>query len=202
MTTYVLPMIIKPAACRCLINTLRKRFTPEEDEILLRLVENRQVRNWEQVAAHLPGRTARQCRDRYNSALSKDVIHRPWTQEEDDIIIEKCRQLGPKWVAISSFLKNRSGNDIKNRWHKYIKNNPKYNLEDLKANFKTSRREPKPKEPKPPGGGLDNEFTLNFTSGDEDPFDVIYHDFQSNFELPSPLFLEQSDDFSFSFANL
>ena len=100
-------------------STLRKRFTPDED-LLLKAMTMKGNMSWDEIAKHLPGRTGRQCRDRYNNYLNKTVIHKNWTKEEDRIIIEKYRQFGPRWTVISNFLEARSGNNVKNRWYKYI----------------------------------------------------------------------------------
>lgn len=93
------------------------RFTPQEDALLKELVKNKQNKTWKEIAQFLPGRTACQCRDRYNQYLFKDVVSKPWTVDEDRIIIEKYREFGPHWVKISQFLPGRSGNNVKNRWN-------------------------------------------------------------------------------------
>ena len=100
-------------------STLRKRFSPAEDLLIKNLALNKEL-SWDDIAKRLPGRTGRQCRDRYNNYLNKLVIHKEWTQEEDDIIIQKYKELGPRWAQISNFLEGRSGNNVKNRWYKYI----------------------------------------------------------------------------------
>ncbi|EAY23773.1 Myb-like DNA-binding domain containing protein [Trichomonas vaginalis G3] len=94
-----------------------KRFTKEEDNLLKELAKDKRNKTWKDIAEYLPGRTARQCRDRYNQYLFKDVVKKPWTDEEDMIIVEKYKLYGPHWVKISHFLPGRSGNNIKNRWH-------------------------------------------------------------------------------------
>jgi hypothetical protein len=43
-----------------------------------------------------------------------------WTTAEDELIFNKFQEVGPKWVQISAFLPGRTGNDVKNRWHKHI----------------------------------------------------------------------------------
>lgn len=98
----------------------RRRFTPEEDKILLHAVRELNIKNWDEAAQLLPGRDARQCRDRYNTSLYKDIDHRKWTKEEDRIIIEQYEVIGPKWMQISTYLDGRSGNNVKNRWYKHI----------------------------------------------------------------------------------
>lgn len=94
------------------------RFTPEEDALIKELVNNKQQhKTWKQIAEYLPGRTACQCRDRYNQYLFKKLSTEPWSPDEDKIIIEKFQLYGPKWVKISEFLPGRSGNNVKNRWN-------------------------------------------------------------------------------------
>lgn len=94
-----------------------QRFTPQEDELLRSLVKDKKTKTWKEIAEMLPGRSATQCRDRYNQYLCKEVVAKPWTVEEDQIILEKYKILGPKWTQISQFLPGRSGNNVKNRWN-------------------------------------------------------------------------------------
>lgn len=98
-------------------NSPGRRFTKEEDELLKKLAREKKSKTWKEIAKHLPGRSACQCRDRYNQYLFKEVSNKPWTTEEDEIIVEKYRQFGPHWVRIASFLPGRSGNNVKNRWN-------------------------------------------------------------------------------------
>ena len=102
------------------ISTLRKRFTEEEDRMLKYVIQTLGIHNWSEVSKYLPGRTSRQCRDRYNNYLFKDISFHPWTEEEDAIILGKYLIYGNHWAKISTFLVGRSGNNVKNRWHKYL----------------------------------------------------------------------------------
>jgi hypothetical protein len=98
----------------------KRKFTPDEDLTLRTLVERCGTKSWEDIAKEMPGRTARQCRDRYNNYLLGSLVMSPWTPEEDAIIVERYRQIGPKWVAIARQLHGRSGNHVKNRWHRHL----------------------------------------------------------------------------------
>jgi hypothetical protein len=68
----------------------------------------------------MDGRNARQCRHRYKNYLLEGHQLIPWTDQEEDILIATYRSVGPKWVEISTQLPGRTGNDVKNRWHKHI----------------------------------------------------------------------------------
>lgn len=88
------------------------------------LYDNDGLRDWNEIAEKVPGRTAKQCRDRYQNYLSAGITNKPWTDEEDQILREKVREIGNKWKEISAFLPGRGSNNIKNRWHKVISLEP------------------------------------------------------------------------------
>lgn len=100
----------------------RLKFLPEEDEKLKNLVEKYGTNSWSQVATKMPGRNVRQCRERWKHYLSVDKTYQnPFTPEEDQIIVEKFFELGPKWTKISKFLQGRSDIQIKSRLQKTLK---------------------------------------------------------------------------------
>jgi hypothetical protein len=68
----------------------------------------------------MPGRTPRQCRHRYYNYLVDSHQYSAWTDAEEKLIFDKFQEVGPKWVQIAGFLCGRTGNDVKNRWHKHI----------------------------------------------------------------------------------
>ncbi|KAK8835950.1 hypothetical protein M9Y10_040333 [Tritrichomonas musculus] len=98
----------------------KQKFTKTEDAQLIKLVKKYGVPNWEEVSRHMKRRNARQCRERYNNYLNDNFKKGSWTESEDKLIISLYRQIGPHWLNISKSLPGRSGNDIKNRWHKTL----------------------------------------------------------------------------------
>ena len=98
----------------------RRKFTNDEDQKLKDLVAQLGTKSWEKIARLMPERTARQCRDRYKNYLIDTLVSDPWTPEEDAVLIRMFHELGPKWVEIAKALNGRSGNNVKNRWHKHL----------------------------------------------------------------------------------
>jgi hypothetical protein len=96
----------------------RRIFGSHEDERLRQLVEEYGSRDWRWIARHMPNRTPRQCRERYNTYLCPEVNVSPWTKEEDRMLLEKFTELGSRWADIRPFFKSRTVNNIKNRWHR------------------------------------------------------------------------------------
>lgn len=101
---------------------IRKVFTAEEDEKLTEIMNRKNFVSWETVSKEIPGRNARQCRDRWLNYLAPSIRHDPWTHEEDIILVDKINQYGTKWSLITKFFEGRSDNRIKNRWYSYIQN--------------------------------------------------------------------------------
>jgi hypothetical protein len=75
-------------------------------------------RRWKEIAKSLPGRNARQCRERWKHYLSCDKTEVPWTAEEDDLLFEKISLWGAKWTRVARLLGNRTDLEVKMRWLK------------------------------------------------------------------------------------
>jgi hypothetical protein len=94
----------------------RQRFTPEEDEVILAAVD-REDFEWSQLPVDLPGRTARQCRERYRIYLKPESEPKAWSRADDAILKAKFKEYGTQWTIISAFVGGgRSGVHCKNRW--------------------------------------------------------------------------------------
>ena len=106
----IIPLVLEQKKYRTL-------FTPAEDDKLRTLVDTYGTNAWMMIASHLPSRTARQCRERYNTYLSPNVDNSPWTCQEDRLLVRKVLECGSKWSVIRSFFGNRTVNNIKNRWN-------------------------------------------------------------------------------------
>ena len=117
-------------------STFRNKFTQEEDNKLKYLVETLKIKKWSEISKHLPGRNTKQCRDRYSNYLSPNLTNQIWSNEEDQLLEKLVNQHGTKWVYLSQFFNGRSGNNLKNRWHKVLNKNDNDNNEHyLNDNF-------------------------------------------------------------------
>lgn len=94
----------------------KNKFSPEEDSMLLRIVGEVGANDWIAIASRMPGRNQRQCRERWTNYVNPELKPMPWTAEEDKILETQYERLGPRWRLIASFFKNRSINNVKNRW--------------------------------------------------------------------------------------
>jgi len=93
----------------------RHPFTAEEDELLKQKVSQFGTNAWHDIETQIPGRSARQCRERWNHYLSPEVENGPWTPEDDQLLLSYYHNRGPKWTVIAKQFNKRTANSIKNR---------------------------------------------------------------------------------------
>jgi hypothetical protein len=94
----------------------KARWSPEEDEVLQAIVEQRGPANWHLIAGMMVGRTGKQCRERWVTKLSPENSSNAWTAEEDARLIQLQSEYGNQWSKFKDHLPQRSTLSIKNRW--------------------------------------------------------------------------------------
>jgi hypothetical protein len=97
--------------------TRKHKWTSEEDTKLGEAVTNWGSNNWSRVAQMIPGRSGKQCRERWLGRLAPDVLLDGWSPDEDLTLLSKQSELGNHWAKIKDFLPGRSIVSVKNRWN-------------------------------------------------------------------------------------
>jgi hypothetical protein len=94
----------------------KTRWSPAEDRSLEVIVSQLGTGNWAKVAGSVPGRTGKQCRERWTNQLDPALSRDNWTSDEDAIVLGQQRRYGNQWTKIAQSLNGRSSNAVKNRW--------------------------------------------------------------------------------------
>ena len=106
-------------------NAKRKLFSEIEDNFLTYAALKYNQKAWKKVAQFVPGRTPKQCRDRWVNYLKPSLKFDPWTDEEDQLLVSLVNTYGTHWTKMIESFPNRSTNSLKNRWYWLIKNDVK-----------------------------------------------------------------------------
>lgn len=95
-------------------------WLPEESEFLVQVVaklsESTDSINWQDVAKQIPGRTGKQCREKWKNDLRPNICKEPWTLKEEYVLALAHSKHGNRWSEVSHYLPTRPENTIKNRW--------------------------------------------------------------------------------------
>ena len=98
--------------------TQRKQWTQLEDDTVRALVHQHGTRAWTTVALSLPGRTGKQCRERWLYQLDLNINKSAWSLDEDRKLMQLHDEFGNKWTDIAKYLPGRSGNGaVRNHWN-------------------------------------------------------------------------------------
>jgi len=96
---------------------IKGAWSEEEDQLLLSLIAKfGSDRSWSNIAENIPGRTPKQCRERWSLNLDPSINRGPWTMKEDEILLSLHKRLGNKWAEIRRYLPGRTENGVKSRF--------------------------------------------------------------------------------------
>jgi hypothetical protein len=97
------------------------------------MVEELGIHEWGAISCKLGTRTPRQCRERWRHYLHPVIETSPWTVEEDALLEEEFRKIGPKWSQIALMFRGRTEVNLKNRWTRINRQRRKQAGKDAKA---------------------------------------------------------------------
>jgi hypothetical protein len=105
----------------------RRRWTAGEDTRLKKAVlvhtHDGETKNWDAIAALVPGRTVSQCCSRWYHALDARIVRTTarkgkWTPDEDDKLRDAVQMHnGKNWFAITALVAGRTKTQCRHRWH-------------------------------------------------------------------------------------
>ncbi|CAD8127930.1 unnamed protein product [Paramecium sonneborni] len=124
--------------CHLIRKEDRLQWCQEEEELLKEEVESSNNLKWNEIQFQIfmksNGRyfkKAKQCRERWNNYLDPQINRSNWKPEEDLFLMKLSQSEGLKWSKISQKMKNRTENQVKNRFKSLINKETKEQQQQL-----------------------------------------------------------------------
>jgi hypothetical protein len=105
------------------VNGCTGTWKEDEDIKLKTAVQKYGGKDWVAISALVPGRTKKQCQNRWQNVLDPSIdgvngCYGKWKEEEDIKLKSAVRKHGGKnWVAIAALVPGRTKMQCQNRWH-------------------------------------------------------------------------------------
>lgn len=100
------------------------RWTKEEDELLIALVEEFEGKSWKKISSFINNRSPIQCLHRWTKILKPGLVKGPWTTEEDNILINWVKKNGvANFINCNNIIPGRNSKQCRERWINVL--NPK-----------------------------------------------------------------------------
>lgn len=92
-----------------------KKWSEDEDKLLLELVKSNQRNKWKIISQHFSNKTPSDCRQRYD-IIQPNITRGRWKKEEDQKILKYIGMFGPKWSKIAKKVTTRTAKQIRERY--------------------------------------------------------------------------------------
>jgi hypothetical protein len=96
-------------------------WTADEDEQLIKLMNEAKWLSWKDLVPFFPGKSAAQVCRRWEKVLNPHLVKGSWTREEDLKIMDFVQKHGPRnWVKLATALPGRIGKQCRERWTNHL----------------------------------------------------------------------------------
>ncbi|KAL9658031.1 hypothetical protein ABK040_012270 [Willaertia magna] len=93
------------------------RWTKGENELLIKAIEKYGEKKWNEIAKMVGTKNSDQCNQHWWRVLNPKISKKPWTEEEDVLLVDKVREYGESaWKTIADSLKGRTDIQCRHRW--------------------------------------------------------------------------------------
>ncbi len=100
--------------------SVTRMWTFSEDRRLRQLV-NAWPGKWDPTAIDLPGRTGQECRERWENNREPKIPKRPWTKEEDAIVISEMKANAHERCKIAEKIPGRTPAAVNARFYSALR---------------------------------------------------------------------------------
>ncbi|KAJ3447925.1 myb protein-related [Anaeramoeba flamelloides] len=97
--------------------TIKGPWVELEDQLLCVAIEKCGAQKWSNISTFVPGRTSKQCRERWKNKIDPNICNDPLTENEKNKVNLLVQKKGRKWTEIANEIPGRSENKLKNYFY-------------------------------------------------------------------------------------
>ena len=189
---------------------LEGNWTEEEDSLLIQLLKENGT-NYSKIQESFPEKTEKQIMNHWRNTVRRRLPpnsvksieggsqrssgtrgnSKPWTQEEQDLLLAKMKEIGPRWELILPLFPNRTTTTVKNLWTKLKKGLSPEELKRIESLVLPQlTKAPLPYEVLLSAKSLNNEWT----EGEESLLLTQHRDFGDDWNAISAFFPSRSPE--------
>jgi hypothetical protein len=101
--------------------SVKRKFTSMEDQQLAQLVQKYGSEDWKVISNLMGTRSVRQCRERWRNYMDPVLTMKSWTAVEEERLLQRYEEVGPRWSVIRQAFPNRSVNNVRNQVVKLLR---------------------------------------------------------------------------------
>ncbi|EPE27468.1 Homeo [Glarea lozoyensis ATCC 20868] len=113
----------------------KRNWTLAEDTLLRTAVNTAQAQSrpllWRELAKSVPGRSNKDCRRRWWNSLADGPAKGPWSENEDERLIEAVQKHGTNWSQVALAVGSRNSDQCLSHWNHVL--DPSINHRDWTA---------------------------------------------------------------------
>jgi pre-mRNA-splicing factor CDC5/CEF1 len=98
----------------------RSAWTNVEDEVLKAAVSKYGLNNWARVSSLLARKSAKQCKERYESWIDPRISKQEWTREEDERLLHYARVFPSAWRTVAQLMSSRTASQCIQRYQQLL----------------------------------------------------------------------------------
>jgi hypothetical protein len=109
---------------KCIISKrkkLRQNFTKQEDELIIKFVEEYGYDKLNILEKRIPNRNTKQIQERYHLYLDPKLNHSPYSPQEDELLLKAYRDFNGKWCLMRKLFTGRTDVSLKYRHKQLLK---------------------------------------------------------------------------------
>lgn len=102
-------------------NRFRVQWKKHEDELLEKAIEKYGPCKWAQIADMVPGKTRKQCNNRWRIHAQGSTGRNVWSRQEDMVLEEAVREMGQNdWTLVAKAVTGKTNRQCRERFKNYV----------------------------------------------------------------------------------